>query len=45
MLATESSKELKQAGKQAGVVVWVVKPFDAERLLKTIDKVLEKFVA
>jgi two-component system chemotaxis response regulator CheY len=45
MLTTESSKELKQSGKDAGVVVWVVKPFDPERLLKTVDKVLEKFVA
>jgi len=45
MLTTESSKELKQSGKEAGVVVWVVKPFDRERLLKTVDKVLEKFVA
>ncbi len=45
MLTTESSKELKQSGKEAGVVVWVVKPFDPERLLKTVDKVLEKFVA
>ena len=43
MLTTESSKELKAAGKDAGVVVWVVKPFEAERLLMTVTKVLEKF--
>ena len=45
MLTTESSKELKASGKDAGVIVWFVKPFDADRLLKTIEKILEKFVA
>lgn len=43
MLTTESSKELKATGKEAGVIVWFVKPFEPSRLLSTIDKVLEKF--
>ncbi|RZA11734.1 MAG: response regulator [Proteobacteria bacterium] len=43
MLTTESSKELKDAGKQAGIVVWVVKPFEKDRLIATIAKVFEKF--
>ncbi|MCX6128891.1 MAG: response regulator [Proteobacteria bacterium] len=45
MLTTESSKDLKQAGKEAGVVVWIVKPFDPKRLLSIIDKILEKYAA
>lgn len=45
MLTTESSKELKAAGKEAGVIVWFVKPFDPDRLLKTVEKILEKFAA
>jgi len=45
MLTTESSKELKATGKEAGVIVWFVKPFEPSRLLSTIDKVLEKFAA
>ncbi len=43
MLTTESSKELKEAGKEAGVIVWVVKPFEKDRLLMTLSKVFEKF--
>lgn len=40
MLTTESSSEKKQAGKTAGATGWIVKPFDPERLLETIKKVL-----
>ncbi len=43
MLTTESSKDLKDAGKEAGVVVWFVKPFDKDKMLTTIQKVFEKF--
>ncbi|RYZ92917.1 MAG: response regulator [Proteobacteria bacterium] len=43
MLTTESSKELKEAGKNAGVIVWVVKPFDPEKLLQTVAKIFEKY--
>lgn len=40
MLTTESDKEKKMEGKQAGVTGWIVKPFNPETLLKTVDKVL-----
>ena len=40
MLTTEASAEKKQEGRAAGATGWIVKPFDPERLLATIDKVL-----
>lgn len=40
MLTTESGADKKQAGKAAGATGWIVKPFDPERLLGTIKKVL-----
>lgn len=40
MLTTESSDEMKQAGRAAGATGWMVKPFDPARLLEVIGKVL-----
>ncbi|HXC58707.1 MAG TPA: response regulator [Steroidobacteraceae bacterium] len=40
VLTTESSAEKKQEGRAAGATGWIVKPFDPERLLATVDKVL-----
>jgi len=40
LLTTESSKEKKQQGKAAGATGWIIKPFNPEQLLKTINKVL-----
>jgi two-component system, chemotaxis family, chemotaxis protein CheY len=40
MLTTESSADKKQAGKQAGATGWIVKPFDPEKLLQTIGKIV-----
>lgn len=40
MLTTESSPEMKQAGRAAGATGWMVKPFDPARLLEVIGKVL-----
>ncbi len=40
MLTTESGVDRKQEGKVAGATGWIVKPFDPERLLDTIQKVL-----
>jgi len=40
LLTTESSADKKTAGKQAGATGWLVKPFDPEKLLTTIDRVL-----
>src|ERR1700761_2887523 len=39
-LTTEATTERKQAGKAAGATGWLVKPFNPERLLATINKVL-----
>ncbi len=40
MLTTESSDEMKQAGRAAGATGWMVKPFDPARLLEVIGRVL-----
>ena len=40
VLTTEATTERKQAGKAAGATGWLVKPFNPEKLLATIAKVL-----
>lgn len=40
MLTTEATAERKQQGRAAGATGWLVKPFDPERLLATVAKVL-----
>ncbi len=40
MLTTESSQEKKMEGKAAGATGWIVKPFDPDKLLSTIQRVL-----
>ena len=40
MLTTESTAEKKQEGKKAGATGWVVKPFNPEQLIASINKVL-----
>jgi len=40
MLSTESSPELKQAGREAGATGWMVKPFDPDKLLEMLRKAL-----
>lgn len=40
MLTTETSTEKKQEGKQAGATGWIVKPFNPDTLLKTLQRVL-----
>lgn len=42
MLTTESSAEMKQAGREAGATGWLVKPFDPERLTEVVNKVLPR---
>lgn len=39
-LTTEDSPEQKQTGRTAGATGWMVKPFDPERLLATLRRVL-----
>jgi len=40
MLTTESSGDMKQRGKAAGATGWLVKPFNPEKLLATIKRVV-----
>ncbi|USA42754.1 response regulator [Spongiibacter taiwanensis] len=41
VLTTESAGDMKMAGKEAGATGWIVKPFNADALLKVLDRVLE----
>jgi two-component system chemotaxis response regulator CheY len=40
MLTTETSERLKTAGKQAGVMAWINKPFSTDKMLAAVNKVL-----
>ena len=40
ILTTESSDQMKQAGRAAGATGWLVKPFDPPKLLEVTKKVL-----
>ena len=40
VLTTENSTERKMEGKEAGATGWLVKPFNPDRLLSTIARVL-----
>jgi two-component system, chemotaxis family, chemotaxis protein CheY len=40
ILTTESSDEMKQAGRAAGATGWLVKPFDPAKLIEVIKKVV-----
>ncbi|WP_027856653.1 response regulator [Marinobacterium jannaschii] len=40
MLTTESSNDMKQKGKAAGATGWLVKPFNPEKLISTIKRVI-----
>jgi two-component system chemotaxis response regulator CheY len=40
ILTTESSDQMKQAGRAAGATGWLVKPFDPGRLIEVIQKVI-----
>jgi two-component system chemotaxis response regulator CheY len=40
MLTTESSDAMKQKGKEAGATGWLVKPFNPEKLLAVVKRVL-----
>ena len=41
MLTTESSADMKMRGKSAGATGWLVKPFNPEKLLATIKRVVK----
>jgi two-component system chemotaxis response regulator CheY len=40
ILTTENSNEMKQKGKNLGVTGWIVKPFNDDKIIKAITKVL-----
>jgi len=40
MLTTESAADKKQQGKDAGATGWIVKPFNPDKLLSVIGRVL-----
>ena len=40
LLTTESAADKKAEGKAAGATGWIVKPFDPEQLVATINKVI-----
>ncbi|WP_410498997.1 response regulator [Chitinibacter sp. S2-10] len=40
MLTTESSDEMKQQGRAVGATGWLVKPFDPQKLLDVVRKVI-----
>lgn len=41
ILTTESSDQMKQAGRAAGATGWLVKPFDPARLIEIVRKVIK----
>jgi|SRR5208337_671914 len=41
MLTTESQETKKQEGKQAGASGWLVKPFNPEQLIETIQRFIK----
>lgn len=40
MLTTEANAEMKQRAKNAGVTAWIIKPYNLEKLLAAMSKVL-----
>ncbi len=40
MLTTESSLAMKEQGREAGATGWMVKPFDPDRLIEMLRKVI-----
>ena len=40
ILTTESGQEMKDKGRAAGATGWLVKPFDPQRLVEVVRKVL-----
>jgi two-component system chemotaxis response regulator CheY len=40
-LTTESTTEVKRAGREAGATAWVVKPFNPQRLIGAVTELLK----
>lgn len=45
MLTTQTSSDMKAEGKESGVIAWVVKPYDAKKVLGGVAKALARKVA
>ena len=41
ILTTEFSQEMKEKGKNAGATGWMVKPFDPDKLIEVIKKIIK----
>ncbi len=41
VLTTESGTEKKLAGREAGATGWMIKPFNPEKLLQTLQRVID----
>ena len=41
VLTTESGSDVKSKGREAGATGWIVKPFNPDKLLATIARILE----
>jgi two-component system chemotaxis response regulator CheY len=40
-LTTESTTDVKRAGREAGATAWVVKPFNPQRLIGAVTELLK----
>ena len=43
IVTTESDKALKERGKKAGVLVWVIKPINPQNFVNVVGQIIEKF--
>ncbi|MFP4562868.1 MAG: response regulator [Spirochaetia bacterium] len=41
VLTTESQSDMLRLGKNAGATGWLVKPFNEEKLIKTLNRIIE----
>ncbi|MBC7660056.1 MAG: response regulator [Chitinophagaceae bacterium] len=42
MLTTEATPEIKAAGKEAGILAWIVKPLIPSKVMPAIEKILAR---
>ena len=45
MLTTQTSSDMKAEGKAAGVIAWVIKPYEKNKLMAGVAKVLARSLA
>jgi two-component system chemotaxis response regulator CheY len=44
MLTTQTSSEMKAEGKEAGVIAWIIKPYEKKKVLGGVARVLSRAV-